>query len=226
MRGRNSCESALEAEAVIHRVDPVNRELAALVEGVLVTIDVPPACEVILRGERIKLRMVQPRDRVRVTYTEFANSHGRPCDRGATRAPDLFPFAVNPPLPLPPHSPHPRPPRPCPRVLRSFRASPVPCPDFSWRRAPGRFSPSGWPILWRLILLGSRGQPLITRRTVSPRASFNRFRLIFPVKCSFCACPMPGLSAAWGGWHGKCFKEGRPRQQRPGRSAVAPPDMS
>ena len=74
MRGRNSCEPALEAEAVIRRVDPVNRELAALVEGVLVTIDVPPACEVILRGERIKLRMVQPRDRVRVTYTEFANS--------------------------------------------------------------------------------------------------------------------------------------------------------
>ena len=73
MRGRNNCESALEAEAVIHRVDPVNRELAALVEGVLVTIYVPPACEVILRGERIKLRMVQPRDRVRVTYTESAD---------------------------------------------------------------------------------------------------------------------------------------------------------
>ena len=73
MRGWNSCEPALEADAVIHRVDPVNRELAALVEGILVTIDVPPACEVILRGERIKLRMVQPRDRVRVTYTESAN---------------------------------------------------------------------------------------------------------------------------------------------------------
>jgi hypothetical protein len=74
MRGRNGCESALEAEAVIHRVDPVNRELAALVEGVLVTIYVPPACDVILRGERIKLRMVQPRDRVRVAYTEVAGS--------------------------------------------------------------------------------------------------------------------------------------------------------
>ena len=74
MRGRNSCEPALEAAAVIHRVDPVNRELAALVEGVLVTIYAPPACEVILRGERIKLRMVQPRDRVRVTYTEAAGS--------------------------------------------------------------------------------------------------------------------------------------------------------
>lgn len=73
MRGRNGCKSALQADAVIQQVDPVNRELAALVEGVLVTIDVPPRCEVILRGERIKLRMVQPRDRVRVTYTESAN---------------------------------------------------------------------------------------------------------------------------------------------------------
>jgi hypothetical protein len=74
MRRRNSCDPALEAEAVIHRVDPVNRELAALVEGGLVMIYVPPACDVILRGERIKLRMVQPRDRVRVTYTEVADS--------------------------------------------------------------------------------------------------------------------------------------------------------
>ena len=74
MRRRNSCESALEAEAVIHRVDPVSRELAALVEGALVTIYVPPDCEVVLRGERVKLRMLQPRDRVRVAYTEAAGS--------------------------------------------------------------------------------------------------------------------------------------------------------
>lgn len=64
----------LEAEAVIRRVDPINRELAALVNGALVTIYVPPACDVMLRGERIKLRMVQPRDRVRVTYTQYADS--------------------------------------------------------------------------------------------------------------------------------------------------------
>lgn len=67
-------ESALEAEAVIHRVDPINRELTALIDGALATIYVPPACDVILRGERIKLRMVQPRDRVLVTYTPYANS--------------------------------------------------------------------------------------------------------------------------------------------------------
>jgi hypothetical protein len=74
VRRRNRCKPALEAEAVVHRVDPVTRELASCVEGVLVTIYVPPDCEVVLRGERVKLRMVQPRDRVRVTYTEFADS--------------------------------------------------------------------------------------------------------------------------------------------------------
>ena len=73
MRGWNSRGSALEAEAVVHRIDPVNRELAALVGGVPVTIYVPPDCEVVLRGERVKLRMVQPRDRLRVAFTERAN---------------------------------------------------------------------------------------------------------------------------------------------------------
>ncbi len=74
MRRRNNGKPVLEAEAVVHRVDPVNRELAALVEGILVTIYVPPGCDIVLRGERVKLRMVQPRDRVRVTYTELADS--------------------------------------------------------------------------------------------------------------------------------------------------------
>jgi hypothetical protein len=74
MRRRNHCKPVLEAEAVVHRLDPVNRELAALVGGILVTIYVPPDCDVVLRGERVKLRMVQPRDRLRVTYTELADS--------------------------------------------------------------------------------------------------------------------------------------------------------
>jgi hypothetical protein len=64
----------LETEAIIHRVDLINRELTALADGVLVVIYVPPACDVKLRGERIKLRIVQPRDRVRVTFSQFSNS--------------------------------------------------------------------------------------------------------------------------------------------------------
>ncbi len=74
MRTRKPCESVLKAEAIIQRVDPINRELAALVDGAVVTIYVPPDCNVVLRGERIKLRMVQPGDRVRVTCTPCANS--------------------------------------------------------------------------------------------------------------------------------------------------------
>src|SRR5688572_25013391 len=48
MQRRNNRRPVLDAEAVIHRVDIVNRELAALVKGVLVTIYVPPDCKVVL----------------------------------------------------------------------------------------------------------------------------------------------------------------------------------
>jgi hypothetical protein len=70
----NSCKPALDAEAVVHRVDPISRELTALIEGRLVNVYVPPDCDVFLRGERIKLRIVQPRDRVRVTLAALADS--------------------------------------------------------------------------------------------------------------------------------------------------------
>jgi hypothetical protein len=74
MRTRNSYEPPLKTEAVVQRVDPISRELIVLIDGVLTTIYVRPGCDVVLRGERIKLRMVQPRDRVRVTYNEHAKS--------------------------------------------------------------------------------------------------------------------------------------------------------
>jgi hypothetical protein len=69
MQRPDKCKRASEVEAVVHRVDPVNRELAVVVEGTLVNMYVPPDCKVVLRGERVKLRMVQPRDRMRVKYT-------------------------------------------------------------------------------------------------------------------------------------------------------------
>jgi hypothetical protein len=40
------------------------------VSGTTVSFDVPPVCVITLRGERVKLRLIQPRDRVRVAYTE------------------------------------------------------------------------------------------------------------------------------------------------------------
>jgi hypothetical protein len=63
----------LEADAVVLGVDLVNRQLAALTAGVPVNIYVSPHCDVILHGERVKLRMVQPKDRLRVRYEQLAD---------------------------------------------------------------------------------------------------------------------------------------------------------
>lgn len=60
----------LHADGIVRRVDPVGRDLEVVVAGTPVTFDVGPECAVTLRGERVKLRMVQPRDRVRVAYTD------------------------------------------------------------------------------------------------------------------------------------------------------------
>jgi hypothetical protein len=70
----NACRPAASTEGIVGRVDSVGRELDVHVAGTAVRFDVPPGCLVTLRGERVKLRLLQPRDRVRVAYTE---AHGR-----------------------------------------------------------------------------------------------------------------------------------------------------
>jgi hypothetical protein len=60
----------LLVEGVARRIDAVGRELTVDAGGTLVAIDVPPDCPIILRGERIKFRMLLPRDRVRVTCVD------------------------------------------------------------------------------------------------------------------------------------------------------------
>ncbi len=57
-------------DGIVRRVNPVSREMDVHAAGTTVSIDVRPDCVITLRGERVKLRMLQPRDRVRVTYTE------------------------------------------------------------------------------------------------------------------------------------------------------------
>jgi len=59
---------ALYSVGMVHRVDTVNRELSVFVDGALRCFDVPVGCTVILHGEPVKLRMVLPRDRVRITH--------------------------------------------------------------------------------------------------------------------------------------------------------------
>jgi hypothetical protein len=60
----------LQTDGVVRRVDPVGREVVVHVAGTPVSFDVRPGCVITLRGERVKLRLIQPRDRVRVAYTE------------------------------------------------------------------------------------------------------------------------------------------------------------
>lgn len=68
MPSSNSANSFLQADGIVQQVDTVNRELRVLVNGTSVRFDVPPDCAVILHEEQVKLRLLQPEDRVRVFY--------------------------------------------------------------------------------------------------------------------------------------------------------------
>ena len=62
------------AQGSIHRVDTVEREISVLLSTGLTVFDVPSDCPILLRGEPIKLRLIQPRDHVRIA---FADHQGR-----------------------------------------------------------------------------------------------------------------------------------------------------
>ncbi len=64
----------MQTDGIVHVVDTINRELTALIGETLVSFDVPPGSRVVLRGEPVKLRLVQPGDLVRVTYAEVRDS--------------------------------------------------------------------------------------------------------------------------------------------------------
>lgn len=56
------------AEGFLEAVDLLNRCVTVRQDDSAWTYDVPTSCEVLLNGERVKLRLLQPRDRVSVTY--------------------------------------------------------------------------------------------------------------------------------------------------------------
>jgi hypothetical protein len=66
----NACRLTGVINGIVRRVDPVSREMEVHVAGTPVNFDIRPGCIITLRGERVKLRLIQARDRVRVTYTE------------------------------------------------------------------------------------------------------------------------------------------------------------
>jgi hypothetical protein len=56
------------ANGIVQRVDPVQREVTVLLQNGLELFDIPPDCPIFLHGERVKLRLIQPRDHVKIHY--------------------------------------------------------------------------------------------------------------------------------------------------------------
>lgn len=58
--------AAENISGIVESVDVVQRELIIVVRCQRMAVDVPPQCTVVLRGERIKLRIIQAGDVVRI----------------------------------------------------------------------------------------------------------------------------------------------------------------
>lgn len=59
---------ASHAWGIVRDIDLVGRDLTVVLQTGPETFDVPPNCPIFLHGEQIRLRMVQPRDLVVVTF--------------------------------------------------------------------------------------------------------------------------------------------------------------
>jgi hypothetical protein len=62
-------------EAVVREVNVVAREILASTAAGEIAIDVPCDCPIMLRGQRIKLRLVQPGDSVAVSLVTSAGRY-------------------------------------------------------------------------------------------------------------------------------------------------------
>jgi hypothetical protein len=69
MAGNASDGETAEASGVVQHVDVAGRALTLVVNGTSKVFYVAPPCAVSLRGERVKLRLVLPRDHAHVVYT-------------------------------------------------------------------------------------------------------------------------------------------------------------
>lgn len=56
------------AQGTLLRIDLIVRELTMRQDNRLISYNIPPTCEVLLNDERVKLRLLQPRDHLRIAY--------------------------------------------------------------------------------------------------------------------------------------------------------------
>lgn len=65
----SSSMTTSQISGVIRDIDLVNRQLSLGGCVARSSVDVPPGCRILLRGEPVKLRMLQPGDYIRVTLS-------------------------------------------------------------------------------------------------------------------------------------------------------------
>lgn len=56
------------AWGIVQNVDLVGRDMTVLLQTGIEVFDIPPDCPILLHGEQIKLRIVQPRDHVWIAF--------------------------------------------------------------------------------------------------------------------------------------------------------------
>jgi hypothetical protein len=69
MQATQPNDTVLYVDGIIQRVDALAREVTVLTDGVQMLFDVPADCAVLLCGERVKLRLLQPLDHAVVAYS-------------------------------------------------------------------------------------------------------------------------------------------------------------
>jgi hypothetical protein len=62
-------------QGTLQRIDIVCREVVVRIDGAWMCFDVPSDCAIFLNRERVKLRLLQPTDRVRVAYNDEQGRH-------------------------------------------------------------------------------------------------------------------------------------------------------
>ena len=87
VRRPNHVGNLLEVEGIVQRISLIDRSLAVGLGTSQMLFDVAPACVVRLNGERVKLRMLQPGDRVRIGYRVSPAGRTAVSVEARTRAP-------------------------------------------------------------------------------------------------------------------------------------------
>jgi hypothetical protein len=63
-------ETLDRTEGIVQHVDVVGRVLTVQVNGISKDFNLAPDCAIVLHGERVKLRLVQPDDHVSVVFSQ------------------------------------------------------------------------------------------------------------------------------------------------------------